>query len=207
MEFYPNLTKLLDDRHVRGHEKTFSKLPFHLLCVGELEIIRRTDLAMQEREARLAILNTLCYHCAYLDISKLKAQYDATMKKVERGASTWSVDLAEKLHMDLAFRASVINRESSGKEVKVSKNDKKANSQDDFKTPSGKKQESKLPTEIKMHYCLDFNKGSCTFDDNHEGKFGNKEVTLFHLCCRCLLSEQKLKRNHPESDPNCPSRS
>ena len=41
--------------------------PFNLLCAGELEIIKRPDISNEERQARVEILNTICYHAAYLD--------------------------------------------------------------------------------------------------------------------------------------------
>ena len=45
------------------------------------------------------------------------------MQKVERGVAQWNVGLADKLHADLAFRASVLGRERD----KVNKPDKSTN--------------------------------------------------------------------------------
>ena len=191
--------ELLDDRHVKSNDKIFSKLSFAQFCAGEIEVIKRQGIEAEERAARLEILATICYHHEYLDISELKQQYGATMQRVERGAAAWSDKLADRLHADLAFRASVNNRQASEKTNKTTTPTSTPATKD-------KKVESKLPTEIKMHFCQDYNKGTCTFSDNHEGKIGNKEVTLFHLCRRCLLSENKFKRLHPETDVNCPSR-
>ena len=73
----------------------------------------------EERAARLEILATICYHHEYLDISELKQQYGATMQRVERGAAAWSDKLADRLHADLAFRASVNNRQASEKTNKT----------------------------------------------------------------------------------------
>ena len=69
------------------------------------------------------------------------------------------------------------------------------------------KSDNKIPSEVKLHYCMDFNKGTCIHSDHHEGKLGNKDVTLFHFCRKCLLSDAKLKRSHAETDVDCPSRS
>ena len=203
--------ELLDDRHVKGCDKIFSKLTFPQLCAGELEVVARlnSEADSHEIKARLEILTTLCYHSAYLDISELKAQYDATMKRVERGAAQWTSNLADRLHHDLAFRAGVLVRENK-KKSKSSSDSSKAQSQVSEQKVGGGiggvKSNSKLPTEVKMHYCQDYNKGSCIHPDNHEGKIGNRDVTLFHFCKRCLLSSSQLKRAHPETDVNCPSR-
>ena len=77
--------ELLDDRHVKGPDKVFAKLNFTNLCAGELELITRPGISNAERDARLAILTTLCYHYNYLDVTELKAQYGATMQRIERG--------------------------------------------------------------------------------------------------------------------------
>ena len=190
--------ELLDDRHVKGPDKVFNKLNFPLFCAGEIELIRRPGIGLDEKEARLGILATICYHFCYVDISELKAQYDATLKRVERGVAGWSGDLADRLHQDLAFRAAILARERNT-QAPQQKQDKST------KMDQTKKQESKLPTEGKIHYCADFNRGSCSFSDNHEGKLNGKDVLLWHLCKRCLFSEGKLKRFHPETDPDCPS--
>ena len=195
---YPH--ELLDDRHVKSSDKVFNKLSFPLLCAGELELIQRPGVGQEEREARLKILLTLCYHSCYVDITELRAQYAGTLQRIERGLVKWSPDLADRLHSDLAFRASVLAREKTS--IKTDKPTPVAS-----KTDSPKKQESKLPVEGKIHYCADYNRGSCSFQDNHDGKMNGKDVLLWHLCRRCLLSDKKLKRIHPETDEDCPSRS
>ena len=148
---------------------------------------------------------TICYHNAYLEVSELKSQYVATMQRVERGIHAWSPAIAERLHNDLAFRASVVLREKDKQKGAKPETSSASNGKPD--KPANKKSESKLPTDVKIHYCLDYQKGACPFKDNHEGKLGNKNVTLWHMCRRCMLSEAKLMRLHPESDEACPSRS
>ena len=194
--------ELLDDRHVKHGDKIFGKLNFNLLCAGELELIKRCGISPEEKEARIEILLTLCYHSSYLTTDELKAQYSATLQRIERGSAKWDPILAERLHNDLAFRASVSSREHD--KAQVSKESKSSDKNTRANMPN--KSDSKLPSENKIHYCADFNRGSCSFNDNHEGKLNNKDVTLWHVCKRCLLSDAKLKRLHPESDPECPSR-
>ena len=173
--------ELLDDRHVKGGEKIFDKLSFSNFCAGELEAISRPGIPADEKAARIGILKTICYHNSYLECSELKAQYGATMQRVERGLAVWNDALAERLHSDLAFRTGVIGR-ASVNNVKSNSNklDKIADKEKQDKGAS-KRSESKLPTEVKLHYCLDFNKGSCSHSDHHDGKMGKLDVTLFHF--------------------------
>ena len=194
--------ELLDDRHIKAPDKLFAKLNFTQLCAGELELIKRAGVPQDERDTRIEILLTLCYHSAYLSTDELKSQYIAIMQRIERGCGKWEPVIAERLHNNLAFRASVISREKEkSSATKVDKPTSDKNMQ-----KGGPKVDSKLPIEAKIHYCADFNRGTCSFKDNHEGRLNNRDVTLWHLCKRCLLSESKLKRGHPESDPACPSR-
>ena len=136
---YPH--ELLDDRHVKGPDKLFAKLSFSQFCAGEIELILRNGITAEERTARLNILKTICYHHSYLDTAELKSLYHATMIKVERAASNWSVSLAEQLHGDLAFRASVMSRE---KERKLEEKSTSGGSQSKSNSGSNKKSEGKI---------------------------------------------------------------
>ena len=159
-------------------DKIFAKLSFQNFCAGELEIITRAGIKNEEREARLEILKTLCYHHNYLDMTEIRSLYAATMQKVERGVSQWNCSLAERLHNDLAFRASVTSREKE--------KEKQAAEKSKMTTPgsnSGSKKESKgAGVTDKIHFCGDYNKGSCIFEDHHPGKINGKDTYLYHVC-------------------------
>ena len=109
------LHKLLDERHVKPVDKSFAKLNFATFCAGELELIKHPGESEEDRQACVDIPLTLCYHYAYLPIEELKTQYDgiSSMKSIERGRASWSNSLAERLHNNLAFRATVANREKT----------------------------------------------------------------------------------------------
>ena len=202
---YPH--ELLDDRHVKGNDKIFTKLTFSNFCAGELELIKRSGISQEEKDARISVLTTLCYHHSYLDITEIRAQYDATMKRVERGVASWKTLIeSDRLHNDLAFRASVLVREK----VSDSKSDKSKSSsgQNAAAAPynPAKKLDSSKASEAKVHFCADYNKGACIFEDHHPGKLNGKDTYLYHICKRCLFAEGKHRRSHPESDINCPSK-
>ena len=111
--------------------------------------------------------------------------------------------LAERLHNDLAFRALVLVRDKVADNNKASEraNSKQTSSQS--ANPQSKKTEQ-TKSEQKIHYCPDYNKESCIFDDHHPGKLNGKD--LYHICKRCLFAEGKHKKSHPETDVNCPSK-
>ena len=47
-------------------------------------------------------------------------------------------------------------------------------------------------------YCSEYNKGTCPFDDRHEGVFNKKIVTKWHVYHKCLMQEGHPKRFHPD---------
>ena len=71
----------LDSRHVQ--ERIFDTLPFHLLVAGELELALLCNTPLDEREARVHIAKTICYHKQYLSDEDLCNGYDAVFKKIE----------------------------------------------------------------------------------------------------------------------------
>ena len=87
--------------------------------------------------------------------------------------------LEAELHSDLTFRATVNARKGEG----------------------SKKQGKGEPKEglgTKLIYCSEYNKGTCLFDDHHEGVFNKKTVTEWHVCRKCLMQEGHPRRFHPD---------
>lgn len=176
--------------------KKFESLSFHHLVAGELELIARGNCGELERSARIAILKYLAYHFAYLDIGELLEQYDAIMKRVERGELDWDSSLGKKVHKSLTFRRETLNKERIIPEQKQKSKDSK----------EGKVKEKKHQTDQnkdELIYCLDFNKGKCAFSTSHMGKWSGREVMKLHVCRKCL-SEDGVKKAHKEGDQVCP---
>ena len=186
----------LDPVHVRN--RVFSELSFHFMVAGELELILQEDIDECEKLVRLRFLHMLCYHRQYLGVEDLRDQYDATMKNIERGLHSWNdVTVLElQMHSSLTFRATVNARNAENPQVRVDKNDKK----------EVKKEVSKQFPDGKVVYCLDYNKGSCPFEDHHQGVWNKKNVTKWHICRQCIKLEGNPKKSHPENDENCPCR-
>ena len=166
-----------------------------MLVAGELELIARDDVDEQEKKARFSIVKTICYHKLYLNDEELREGYDQIMKRIERGTHDWDEALGEHLHELLNYRANVILREkvNEGNHNQFTKVEGKKAAKERKAGESGKE---------RFVYCMDFNNGSCTQRDHHEGKFNGVKVTKFHVCRKCHgFGEMK---SHREGDPSCP---
>ena len=64
----------------------------------------------------------------------------------------------------------------------------------------GKKGEG-IKGDDRKKYCLDYNRGSCSFTDSHEGKLQGQLVWKLHVCKRCLVQEG-VEAKHSEKE--CP---
>ena len=183
----------LDPRHVQ--ERVFDKLSFNLLVAGELELISLDSMSEIERKARINIAKTLCYHKKYLSDFDLRTGYDNILKQVEQGQLKWSDNLGDALHHHLDYRANVIFRD---KMVTDKEKD------EGFTKVEPKRRQAVVPDEKigKVIFCADYNAGTCTHPDNHEGRFSNRKVTKFHICKRC--HKEGDYRSHREGDECCP---
>lgn len=180
--------------------KKFDKLPFHHLVAGELEVISRRSCGEEERQARLGILKYLAYHFAYLDTMELREQYDAIMKRVERGELRWNNNLPRRIHKSLTFRRETIHAERQVTDGNTRSGDAKAK-----KVRQDKSEKSKKEVDDEVVYCADYNRGKCEFSTSHMGKWSGREVMKLHICKRCLV-EDGVKRAHTENDDKCPKK-
>ena len=186
----------LDPRHVK--DRVFDKLDFPLLIAGELELASRPEISMEERVARVEIAKTLCYHKLYLNDEDLRTGYDSVLKTVEQGQEVWSSKLASNLNNHLEFRANVAWREKIDKVTNGNK--KKDSVSDTSKSDLGSVSEEAEP---KLIYCMDFNKGICSNQKSHYGKWKGKKLMKWHVCKACLKNSEI--KNHAEKD--CKSQS
>ena len=192
---YPH--EKLDPRHVIETNRNFDQLPLYLLIVGELELVEQEDISKEERNVRIAIAKTLCYHKMYLEDEDLRNGYDQIVKKVERGMQGWDRVFGEHLHEYLNYRVNVNLREQiqEGNTAPFTKVDRKKNRQDENNKMS-------LENKERVIYCQDYNNQRCRFKDHHKGKFAGKTVTKFHICKKCHQSGEI--RSHRETDDFCP---
>ena len=60
----------LDSKHTQ--HKEFDALEFNLLIAGELELISLESIPEDERDARIEVAKTMCYHKKYFEDGNLR---------------------------------------------------------------------------------------------------------------------------------------
>ena len=165
----------------------FDKLPLHLLAAGELELIQETTCEI-ERSDRTRILTLLMYYVPLLDIADLRDQYDIIMKKVERKELRWGDNLPDRIDRALDRRLRLKDWQDKRKHT----------------VDSSQQQTEKVQHKEEFIYCNAFNRGTCTEEATHRGRFGGREgVLLNHACSKCLY-EKGICVGHAAVDDRCP---
>ena len=72
------------------------------------------------------------------------------------------------------------------------------------KDKTGERSERRRVPEIV--FCKQYQRGNCTLQSPHWGRYKNEpnKVMMHHCCAKCILKD-KVQRNHPEFDPECPN--
>lgn len=189
---------VLDEEHCPG-SFALEDLSFNQLVAGELEICTACEISKPERNARLRILKLLAYYASLLSQPAIIEIYKAIILKVEKGLFTWSPETVIKAEnmLDRAVSKAKFQGENSARRPEKQVERGKDKSRKDLGIV--------LKTGEKVIYCADFNKGRCDKENNHEGKFGGKEVTKHHVCRVCLTIDKE-KRSHAEGDEKCPNK-
>ena len=126
----------------------------------------------------------LCYHIEFLDLSEIKDQYSAIIRKIQTGRLKWPVNLAGVVHEALQFRTLALNREALTKSKQT-------------------KQKSKEGECEQVVYWNEFNQNKCKERGDHEGRFNNTKCLKRHICWVCY-KEGKLQERHSEKSDSCP---
>ena len=172
----------LDPKHVT-HRK-FETLNFCQLVAGELELIARPNISEGERMARVHIAKTICYHKQYLSDFELREGYDQLLKRVKTGAKAWSKKLGEQLHNFYDYRAMALMREKiqNNKTKITTAQGKESGDKVEKKSIQVKEKEGEEFKIVKPVFCMEYNQGTCKYDDTHEGYFGGKKTWKWHIC-------------------------
>lgn len=192
---------MLDEEYCPGTH-TLDSLSFDKLVAGELEICTRKGILKNEKTARLKILKLLAYYAHWLSQSTLIDVYKAIILKIEKGIFSWSSEVVEKAE-NMLDRS--VSKNKIHKEGDPQKDHKNLERLDKTKDKLKKEPGIQLKNGDRIIYCADFNRNKCDKQSSHEGTFGGKEVTKFHVCKTCLTTDKE-KRFHPENDDNCPNK-
>ena len=192
----------LDPRHSNDH--TFDNLPFHMLIAEELELASQPNITNEERDTRIAIAKTLCYHRSYVEETILREGYDQMLKKIERGIQNWDPVLGEHLHEFLDYKANVMMRERFQQEkvTPFTKVEHRKGSKPQHERNT-EKQEKSSEVKDRIIYCSDWNNGSCSFADHHDGKFAGRKCVKFHICRKCYSQGHEI-RSYKDGSDECP---
>ena len=154
-----------------------------------MEIIL-SKVSPEEKWSRLNMLKKLAYKAQFLDRSALIYRYAGFLRKVEKGQHKWgSEDAPRELDEALRFKTFTSFKKPWSK------------SNDSGAKPSSSSDGNK--SYGKKFYCLDYNKGTCSFGDSHEGRFNRATVWKIHMCRRCWEKDGK-EVKHPENHGDCP---
>ena len=177
--------------------RIFDKLNFATLVAGEMELILLKGVSTEERLARAAIIKTMAYHKTYLQDDELRIGYDTILKKVEQEEMEWGPKMAEDLNRFYEARGQAQLREQLQiKPPQPAAGEEKNNKKEPGEDPDN-------GGDSKIIYCMEFNKGTCSEEKSHVGKWKGKKCTKWHICRACI-KHQELS-NHPEGDVNCPN--
>ena len=160
-----------------GGDKEIHSLSFNLFMAGELEIISDPSISQAERNTRTQVLKNLAYKNEILSKEDIIKQYVNFMRKIEKGRFRWgSKSALRQFEQQLLYNISV-----------------------DRKDYKDKHKISQKKWEERKKYCLDYNRGTCTYSDSHEGKLNGVQVMKMHICRKCLINENK-EVKHAEKD-------
>ncbi len=171
-----------------ANEPRFSDISIAFLTCGELEALTRKNVSPAEVKSRMHILKKLCYASGNgMSDNNVRELYKSFMSSIEEGRIVWGdTEAIDRLENQVMIR---IMQDSQ-------RNDKTKKQTKSFKKKSSDGSET-------IYWCKDFNKGTCTFTDHHEGLFNGEMTKLWHICRLCF-SKTGHKKFHKVSDPTCP---
>jgi hypothetical protein len=162
-------------------EIKFDDLKLHEFLFGEMEILARPKVSEKQRQTRQYLIKRIAKNLPKLGFDKAKEIYRRSLVKIEKGVVAWG-DLPgiDRIESDVKFDFMALGGDDPQK--------------------SKTKSDKDLPEKI---FCLDYNNGTCSFTEHHEGTFRGRKVKKYHMCKTCY-SKNKSVKAHKDSDASCP---
>ena len=195
----------LNPKHIL--DRSFDQLAFNQLIAGELELASRPGVSSLEKEDRINITKTICYHKQYLADDDLRTGYDNVLKKVEQGATSWGENLGGQLSDFYDYRANVILKTKLQHKEMPPRGDKHRAESGESTSSNSSSTDNYTFEDLERNkpvFCMEYNKLKCQHSNTHEGQFGGRKCLKWHICRRCRCFGEI--RHHPEEDQNCPRR-
>ncbi len=162
----------------------FENLDFRLFVAGELAIISQgTGQWSREQRGRMSLLQDIVYSAGHYQWHAILSYYGQVISELESGARMWGDSTAELRAQVLAPFVKSPNREGG---------------------QSAKKKSTATAPDDSLLYCIDFNAGTCSYNEAHSREIRGKQCVVQHMCSRCWRNA-KVKAGHPQFDASCPS--
>jgi hypothetical protein len=185
----------LDPKYVSPHP-SYDNIDYPLLVAGEIAIILDSRTSKEEIQFRLRLLRELSY-CVRVCRWQIARQYhSAFLTEVEREARDWSnQNFSELVTSVLAANAAG----AQGPQHSVTQD-----SQGSIANPTRFNRARRRPQfdkdKVQHFFCKDFNQGSCTYNTDHKGELGGRQVLLEHICATCWLRHGEHVRHSEVKD-------
>jgi len=155
-----------------------------LLVAGEISVILTSG--PEERDGRLRLLRKVMYVSKTYTWPAVRCFHEAILLEVERGVRDWASNDYREVEASTLFDHRIKHQQPA---------------------TSGYRNTAYQTTAktARKFFCMDFNRGHCAHQGNHEGQVGQSVQTVDHFCSACWRRNKQYK-NHPEMSNDCPYR-
>ena len=172
--------------HFVSKEKKFEELSIAEFAAGYATILEMTSES--KRRHRLAHFKEIMYLATKYQWKHVLNYHAACLLEIERGHMKWGDSFQALQCTTLAGGFLLNSARGGGLSTSASGNARGPRSSDD----SG-------PTL----FCKAFQRGTCTFTQDHNGLYFGENRMLKHICAKCWLTSRRVSA-HPETSDSCP---
>ena len=170
---------------------TFDTLSFKAFIAGESRIIYSMLCQQDTRERGMGRLRVMVlmahWYAKSQNMPLIRTLFESIVEEIELGDKEWTDDFSgyETMIHTPAIPTNPLPAAATGKTV----------------------QEEKRTKNTDVYWCKEFQSGKCTLSSPHMCQInaGEAPVPVMHICAACWLNNRK-RKEHPESDPGCPSK-
>jgi len=172
---------------------SFADLDFRRLIAGEMEIILEFQISQTELEGRLRLLRTLAFLLGSYPWTAVRSVYAAILRRIELGRMTWASDISETMSFALLTYAEKTPAAEARPEKGRSYSRRNA----------GPSHGAASGESSRVWYCPEYQRSTCAHNEPHQKEMYGKQVTVHHVCAKCLLRDRR-EAKHPDTSSACP---
>ena len=178
-------------QHFVNKSKTYEDLSIAEFCAGFAGILE-VERSEVNRVCMIAHLKDLMYLATRYYWKNVLSYHAACLLEIERGKLKWGDSFLHLQNTTLAggfiFQNNFTPNSNAGSRGGA------------FGGSRGGSANQGGP----VLFCRNYQRGTCTFSQDHMGALGGDNRFLRHICAKCWLNERK-RAAHPESSTDCPS--